>query len=88
MRVDWYTVIRRSSSVAFILLTVWAVIRATSLFTIWNGMMPYFMWGESLKQLLFVGFWPITYAPVWFKVVYFSLGFWLILPYFLVIEAR
>jgi len=84
---DWYTLVRRLSFLVFILLTFWAVVQATSLFTVWNGMQPYFMWGESLKQAAFVIFWPIAYAPIWFKFVYFTLGLWLILPYVMTIRG-
>jgi len=78
---DWYPIARKLSFIAFILLTFWGVIHASSLYTVWNGM-PLSLDYESLKQAIFILLWPITYAPIWFKVAFFSLGFWLLLPYF------
>jgi len=79
---DWYTIIRRLSFIAFILLAFWGAIHASSLYTVWNGMQPHFIVGESFRQVFFVVLWPITYAPIWWKVAFFTLGFWLLLPYF------
>ena len=77
---DWYFVARRLSLVAFTLLVIWGVIQATGLYTIWNGI-PLSPNLELFKQYTFIALWPVTYAPVWYKVVFFILGTWLLLPY-------
>jgi len=72
---DWYAAFRRSAIVAFILLTAFAVVQATSLYTIWYGM------DTSLTQLSFIMLWPFSHAPIWFKCVYFPLAFFLFVIY-------
>lgn len=86
MKIDWYTVVRRLSLIVFILLTIWGVIQASGRLAFEWGLPPYFRWDHTFYQFFYVGFWPITIAPLWYKLSYFLLGFWLLLPYLIVLR--
>lgn len=80
---DWCTALRRSTLAAFILLTVFAIVQATSQYTIWYSGDPHYLgiYSGSIQQFLFITLWPFTYAPIWFKVTYFTLAIWLCFNY-------
>jgi len=80
--IDWYTALRRSALVAFILLTVLAVVQGASLYTVYGHSISL-----SLSQLGFIVLWPFNYAPVWFKCVYFILAFYLFIVYLWPVDA-
>lgn len=88
MKTDWYGLVRRVSLAAFILLAIWGVMQATEQLALagaapnYLGWIPtYFGWVPTLNQWCNVILWPLLGAPWWYRITYFTLGFWLILPY-------
>ena len=64
--------------VAFIFLAFWGVMLAT---TDYNLAQPLpFEWHNVFIQFLWAALWPFTRAPLWYKLAFFIIGAWLLLP--------
>ena len=81
---DWYFLVRRASWATFILLTIWGVAQASSMLALEVGVPAYFSWAQTLNQWANICLWPIFGAPMWYRIVYLTLAFWLIYPHIVI----
>lgn len=77
---DVMPIIYRLMVVGFVCLAFLGAIIATTDFNMMHGAMLYFNWDNLLTQASFMLFWPLSLAPLWWKLSFFIIGFLILLP--------
>jgi len=83
---NWIPVLYRLMKVAFFVLAFMGVVMATMDFTLAWGKPLYFSWSSVFRQAGYAAFWPLTVAPLWWKLSFFIMGGLVLFPRLLTIR--